>query len=142
MFDAIEAINDIIDDINDDAAEYAESCYEDIYDELCYRVESGELSVDEAELINQVAYEKYFGESGEDDEEAEFIEAAKNASSQSLESMTVRELELLKQEIEERIAAGSPDSAALKNTIKRINRTLKAKAPETKQRDKRLAKLC
>ena len=142
MFDAIEAINDIIDDINDDAAEYAESCYEEIYDELCYRVESGELSVDEAELINQVAYEKYFGESGEDDEEAEFIEAAKNASSQSLESMTVRELELLKQEIEERIAAGSPDSAALKNTIKRINRTLKAKAPETKQRDKRLAKLC
>ena len=142
MFNAIEAINDIIDDINDDAMEYAESCYEEIYDELCYRVESGELTLEEAELVNEKAYEKYFGESGEDDEEAEFIEAAKNASSQSLENMTVRELELLKQEIEERIAAGSPDSAALKNTIKRINRTLKAKAPETKQRDKKLAKLC
>ena len=141
MFDAIEAINDIIDDINEDAAEYAESCYEEIYDELCYRVECGDLTLEEAEMVNQVAYEKYFGESGEDDE-AEFIEAAKNASSQSLESMTVRELELLKQEIEQRIAAGSPDSAALKNTIKRINRTLKAKAPETKQRDKKLAKLC
>ena len=59
MFDAIEVINDIIDDINDDVAEYSESCYEEIYDELCYRVESGELSVDEAELINEKAYDMY-----------------------------------------------------------------------------------
>ena len=59
MFDAIEAINDIIDDINDDAAEYAESCYEEIYDELCYRVECGDLTVEEAELINEKAYDMY-----------------------------------------------------------------------------------
>ena len=62
MFDAIEAINDIIDDINDDVAEYSESCYEEIYDELCYRVECGDLSVEEAELINNAAYEKYVSE--------------------------------------------------------------------------------
>ena len=59
MFDAIEAINDIIDDINDDAAEYAESCYEEIYDELCYRVECGELTLEDAELINEKAYAMY-----------------------------------------------------------------------------------
>ena len=63
MFDAIEAINDIIDDINDDVAEYTESCYEEIYDELCYRVKSGELSLEEAEMINEKAYDKYVSES-------------------------------------------------------------------------------
>ena len=62
MFDAIEAINDIIDDINDDTMEYAESCYEDIYEELCYRVESGELTLEEAELINDKAYDMYMSE--------------------------------------------------------------------------------
>ena len=62
MFDAIEAINDIIDDINDDAMEYAESCYEEIYEELCYRVECGDLTAEEAEMVNQAAYEKYVSE--------------------------------------------------------------------------------
>ena len=79
MFDAIEAINDIIDDINDDAAEYAESCYEDIYEELCYRVECGELSVEEAELINEKAYDMYCEKSGYSDIKKNF-RAIKNST--------------------------------------------------------------
>ena len=33
--------------------------YKEIYDELCYRVECGELTLEEAELINEKAYDKY-----------------------------------------------------------------------------------
>ena len=59
MFNATEAVDNIIDDINTD---YYKSCYDAIYEELCERVESGELTLKEAELINDVAYGKYIVE--------------------------------------------------------------------------------
>ena len=59
MFDAMEAVDELIDDINND---YYDSCYDAIYEELCERVESGELTIEEAEMINDVAAEKYLGE--------------------------------------------------------------------------------
>lgn len=65
MFDAYEAVDALIDDIN---AEYLESVdehaseYEDIYNELCERVDNGELTLEEAEVINEMAAEKYLGE--------------------------------------------------------------------------------
>ena len=59
MFDAFEAINYIIDDINNEASEYAESCYDEIYNELCYRVECGDLTIEEANYLNDRAYEMY-----------------------------------------------------------------------------------
>ena len=59
MFDAYEAINDIIDDINED---YYESCYDAIYEELCDRVDYGELTIEEAEMINEAAAYKYLYE--------------------------------------------------------------------------------
>ena len=63
MFDVVEAINDIIDDINDDAMESAKAQYEQIYETLCLRVECGDLTLEDAEAVNEAAYEKYFGES-------------------------------------------------------------------------------
>ena len=36
--------------------------YELIYEELCERVECGELTLEEAEIINDVAYDKYVKE--------------------------------------------------------------------------------
>ena len=60
MFDACEAVNDLIDEINED---YYESCYNAIYEELTERVESGEISLDEAEMVNETAAEKYLTES-------------------------------------------------------------------------------
>ena len=59
MFNVYEAIDDIIDDINVD---YYESCYDAIYEELCNRVAYGELTIEEAEMINDVAAEKYLTE--------------------------------------------------------------------------------
>ena len=59
MYNAMEAVDNIIDDINSD---YYESCYDAIYEELCDRVENGELTIEEAELINDVAYDKYVTE--------------------------------------------------------------------------------
>lgn len=55
-FNAIEAINDIIDDIN---ANTYESYYDEICDELDYRVESGELSLEDAQIIADKAAEEY-----------------------------------------------------------------------------------
>ena len=60
MFDAMEAVDELIDDINND---YYESCYDAIYEELCERVECGELTIKEAEMINESAAEKYLTES-------------------------------------------------------------------------------
>lgn len=68
MFDAYEAINDIIDDINED---YYESCYDAIYEELCDRVDYGELTIEEAELINEAAAEKYLYEAEDVDKALE-----------------------------------------------------------------------
>ena len=59
MFDATEAINNIIDDIN---ADYYESCYDAIYEELCERVEDGNMTIEEAEMVNEAAAEKYLYE--------------------------------------------------------------------------------
>ena len=56
MFDAMEAVDELIDDINND---YYESCYDAIYEELCDRVAYGELTLEEAEMINDAAAEKY-----------------------------------------------------------------------------------
>ena len=39
---------------------YGESYYEEIYDELCYRVECGDLTLEEAEIINERAYDSFF----------------------------------------------------------------------------------
>ena len=63
MFDVYEAIDDIINDINED---YYESCYDAIYEELCDRVEYGELPLEEAEMINEAAAEKYITEFNSD----------------------------------------------------------------------------
>lgn len=41
---------------------YGESCYEEIYDELCYRIECGDLTLEEAEIINKRAYDSFFSE--------------------------------------------------------------------------------
>ena len=68
MFDAYEAINDIIDDINED---YYESCYDAIYEELCNRVDYGELTIEEAEMINEVAAYKYLYEAEDVDKAIE-----------------------------------------------------------------------
>ena len=59
MFNAFEAVNNIIDEINEN---YYESCYDSIYEELCDRVECGELTIEEAEMINDAAAEKYLTE--------------------------------------------------------------------------------
>ena len=69
-FDAYEAVDDLIDEINDDyAVEAAEEAYQQIYEELCERVECDELTLEEAELINDVAAEKYLYEEGEESSE-------------------------------------------------------------------------
>ena len=68
MFDATEAINDIIDDINVD---YYESCYDAIYEELCDRVDYGELTIEEAEMINEAAAYKYLYEAEDVDKALE-----------------------------------------------------------------------
>ena len=68
MFDATEAINDIIDDIN---ADYYESCYDAIYEELTERVESGEMTIEEAEMVNEAAAEKYLSEAEDVDKALE-----------------------------------------------------------------------
>ena len=59
MFNAFEAVNNIIDEINEN---YYESCYDAIYEELCDRVECGELTIEEAEMINEAAADKYLYE--------------------------------------------------------------------------------
>ena len=59
MFDATEAINDIIDEINSD---YYESCYNAIYDELFEKVITEEISLEDAQMINEAAAEKYLTE--------------------------------------------------------------------------------
>ncbi len=59
MYNAMEAVDELIDDINND---YYGSCYDAIYEELCDRVECGELTIEEAEMINDVAYDKYVTE--------------------------------------------------------------------------------
>ena len=59
MFNVNEAVDELIDDINVD---YYESCYNAIYEELCDRIECGELSLEEAEMINEAAAEKYLTE--------------------------------------------------------------------------------
>ena len=56
MFDACEAVNDLINEINED---YYESCYNAIYEELCEKVENGELTIEDAEMINEAATKKY-----------------------------------------------------------------------------------
>ena len=58
-FDAYEAVDDLIDEINDDyAVEAAEEAYQQIYEELCERGECNELTLEEAEIINDAAAEK------------------------------------------------------------------------------------
>ena len=59
MFNVNEAVDELIDDINVD---YYESCYDAIYEELCDRVAYGELTIEEAEMINDAAAEKYLTE--------------------------------------------------------------------------------
>lgn len=58
MFDPIDAINDIIDDINDGYTE-SEDALEAISDELVLRYESGEISLDDADRILDRAYDIY-----------------------------------------------------------------------------------
>lgn len=58
-FDAYEAVDELIDDVN---TEYYEECYDSIYGELCRRVEEGELSLEDAEILNEAASNKYLVE--------------------------------------------------------------------------------
>ena len=68
MFNAFEAVNNIIDEINEN---YYESCYDSIYEELCDRVECGELTIEEAEMINEAAAYKYLYEAEDVDKALE-----------------------------------------------------------------------
>ena len=72
-FDAYEAVDDLIDEINDEyAAESVDEgaeAYQQIYDELCERVECDELTLEEAQIINDVAAEKYLSEKKCDDDD-------------------------------------------------------------------------
>ena len=65
-FDAYEAVDDLIDEINDEyaveAVDEGAEAYQQIYDELCERVECEELTLEEAEIINDAAAEKYLSE--------------------------------------------------------------------------------
>ena len=56
MFDAYEAVDSLIDKINNDYA------YEQVYNELLNRVNNGELTLEEAEAVNDKAIEKYLEE--------------------------------------------------------------------------------
>lgn len=78
MFDATEAINDIIGGINDDIRVYDESCYNDIVDELQTRYESGEIEFEDAQLIADYAADIYLKESSDDDDEEEKKKKKKN----------------------------------------------------------------
>ena len=55
-FDAYEAVDELIDDVN---TEYYEGCYEEIYEEICRRVDEGELSLEDGEILNEAAAQKY-----------------------------------------------------------------------------------
>ena len=55
-FDAYEAVDELIDDVN---TEYYEGCYEEIYEEICRRVDEGELSLEDGEILNEAAADKY-----------------------------------------------------------------------------------
>ena len=69
-FDAYEAVDELIDEINDEyAVEAAEEAYQKIYEELCERVDYGELTLEDAEIINEAAAEKYLYEDGEESSE-------------------------------------------------------------------------
>ena len=63
MFDAYEAVDNLIDEINEEYEESACDVYEQVYEELCERVDCGELTLEEAEIINDMAAEKYLTES-------------------------------------------------------------------------------
>ena len=71
-FDVYEAVDDLIDEINESYIESSEEAYQQVYEELCERVECEELTLEEAELINEAAAEKYLYEncekSSEDDD--------------------------------------------------------------------------
>lgn len=56
MFNPYDTIDSLIGEYNDDV-DIAR--YESVYDELCQRVNAGELTVEEAELINDRAAEMY-----------------------------------------------------------------------------------
>ena len=58
-FDAYEAVDVLIDEINDSYTESGEDLYQQIYEELCERVECGELTLEEANIINDAAANKY-----------------------------------------------------------------------------------
>ena len=68
MFNVNEAVDELINDINVD---YYESCYDAIYEELCDRVDYGELTIEEAEMINEAAAYKYLYEAEDDDKALE-----------------------------------------------------------------------
>ena len=68
MFNAYEAVDELIDDINVD---YYESCYDAIYEELCDRVDYGELTIEEAQMINEAAAYKYLYEAEDVDKALE-----------------------------------------------------------------------
>ena len=68
MFDVYEAVDELIEEINTD---YYESCYDAIYEELCDRVDYGELTIEEAEMINDVAAYKYLYEAEDVDKALE-----------------------------------------------------------------------
>ena len=72
MFDAYEAVDELIDDINDDYYEACVDAYEQIYEELIERVECGEMSLAEAEIVNEAAAEKYLGDNDDDDPTFEY----------------------------------------------------------------------
>ena len=72
MFDAYEAVENLIDDINEDYYIYREHCedaYNEIYEELCERVNNDELTLREAEIINEAAIKKFLTPPDPDEDE-------------------------------------------------------------------------
>lgn len=81
-FDAYEAVDELIDEINEEyAVEAAEDAYQQIYEELCERVDCDELTLEEAEIINEAAAEKYLVENGDFKVTTELTNASKELKS-------------------------------------------------------------
>lgn len=63
MFDASKEIDSLIEEYNESVdTQVAMESYNAIYEELQNRVNSGELTVEEANVLNDMAYDKYVGE--------------------------------------------------------------------------------
>ena len=69
MFDAYEAVDELIHENNEGYMEAAYETYDRIFEELSDRVECGMLSLEDANLINEAAAQKYLTPPDPDEKE-------------------------------------------------------------------------